>query len=548
MSGGKETPRQKMIGMMYLVLTALLAMNVSKDILNAFVIINEGLQVTNENFMAKNEFTYAQFEKAKANDPAKVAEFYNKAFRAKGLSDEIYLHIEELKKYLIAVTAGNSSIEEVVDDSLFNLRNVDSKDNYDIPTLWLVGSDPQAPKEGEWSALELKSKIENFKSELLYLFDDEEEKNALALGLATEGDFGKEDGVPQTWVTANFYHLPLAAVVTNLTKMQADIRNAEADIIKALYRNISADDFKFDTLAAKVIPRSTYVIQGDSFVADVIVAAFSTTQPPRMRLASEFNDTNDLPIYDSFDNLDSSNITVVNGAARYAVAASAEGVKEWGGVIQIKGPDGTYRSYKIPRQSYTVAKPALVVSPTAMNVFYRGLENPVEVSVPGVPTDKLEISISNAGKSGSNGNFMVKPGKGQTCEVSVSAEINGKKQNFGKKEFRVKNVPDPKPYFGGATIGTDNIKFKDFLAAPGVIAKMENFEFDLRFEIVSYVVSATIKGKIVESECKGPYLSSDAKKIRAAMKSGQKIYLEKIKARGPDGTQRDLGTLSLKVI
>jgi len=379
------------------------------------------------------------------------------------------------------------------------------------------------------------------------LFDNEEERQALQLGLATEGDFGKEDGVLQTWVTANFYHLPLAAVVTNLSRMQADIRNAEADIIKALYRNISADDFKFDTLAAKVIPRSTYVIQGDSFVADVIVAAFSTTQPPRMRLATQFSDTNDMPVYSSFDELDSSNITVVNGAARYAVSASAEGIKEWGGVIQIKGPDGSYRSFKIPKQTYTVAKPALVVSPTAMNVFYRGLENPVEVSVPGVPTDKLEIAISNANKSGSNGNFMVKPGNGQTCEVTVSAEINGKKQNFGKKEFRVKNVPDPKPFFGGAT-GSDNIQMKDFLAAGGVIAKMENFEFDLRFEIISYVVSATIKGKVVEATCSGPYLSSDAKKIRSELKSGQKIYIEKIKARGPDGTQRDLGTLSLKVI
>ena len=234
MAGGKETPRQKMIGMMYLVLTALLAMNVSKDILNAFVIINEGLQVTNENFMAKNEFTYAQFEKAKANDPEKVAEFYNKAMRAKGLSDEIYLHIEELKKYLTAVTAGKASIEEVEDDSLFDLRNVESKDNYDIPTLWLVGSEPQAPKEGEWSALELKGKIENFKSELLYLFDNEEERQALQLGLATEGDFGKEDGVPQTWVTANFYHLPLAAVVTNLSKIQADNQVRFQDIEVAI--------------------------------------------------------------------------------------------------------------------------------------------------------------------------------------------------------------------------------------------------------------------------------------------------------------------------
>ncbi len=547
MAGGKETPRQKMIGMMYLVLTALLAMNVSKDILDAFVIINEGLEVTNANFMAKNEFTYSQFEKAKANDPAKVAEFYNKAMRAKGLTEEVYLHIEELKKYLIATTSGKSSIEEVEADSLFKLKNVDSKDNYDIPTLHLIGGDPAKPRDGEWSATELKTKIDNFKQELLYLFEDETERNALSLGLNTDGEFKDASGVKETWISANFYHLPLAAVVTNLSKIQADIRNAEADIIKALYRNISADDFKFDTLAAKVIPRSTYVIQGDSFIADVIVAAFSTTQPPRMRLATEFNDSNDMPIYEDFDQLDSTNISMVGGAARYALQANTTGLQEWGGVIQIKGPDGSYRSFQIPKQTYTVAKPALVVSPTKMNVFYRGLDNPVEVSVPGVPTEKLEISISNASKSGSNGVFMVKPGNGQTCDISVSAEMNGKKQNFGKKEFRVKNVPDPKPFFGGKT-GSDAIPKRDLLAAGGIIAEMENFEFDLRFTVVSYVVSATIRGNVVEANCGGPALSSDAKKIRQELKSGQKIYFEKIKVKGPDGSVRDLGTLSLKVI
>ncbi len=547
MAGGKETPRQKMIGMMYLVLTALLAMNVSKDILDAFVIINEGLETTNHNFMSKNEFTYAQFEKAKANDPAKVAEFYNKAMRAKGLSDEVYTHIEELKKYLIATTSGKNSIEEVEADSLFDLKNVDSKDNYDIPTLHLIGGDPGTPRDGQWSAVELKGKIDNFKQEMLYLFDDPAERDALSLGLNTDLKFKNASGTPETWITANFYHIPLAAVITNLSKVQADIRNAEADIIKALYRNISADDFKFDTLAAKVIPRSTYVIQGDSFIADVIVAAFSTTQPPRMRLATEFSDTNDAPVWDDFDKLDSSNISIVGGAARYALQANTTGVQEWGGVIQIKAPDGSWKSYEIPKQTYTVAKPALVVSPTKMNVFYRGLANPVEVSVPGVPTEKLQISITNASKSGSGGILEVRPGNGAECVITVSADLNGKKQNFGKKEFRVKNVPDPKPYVGSKT-GSSTIPRTELLAAQGILAKMENFEFDLKFDIVSYVVSATIRGKVVEAPCNGPYLSGDAKEIKQAMKSGQKIYFEKIKAKGPDGTIRDLGTVSLTVI
>ena len=549
MGGGKETPRQKMIGMMYLVLTALLAMNVSKDILDAFVIINEGIEVTNKNFMSKNQFTYNLFEKAKANDPAKVKVFYDKAFRAKGLADNLYVHIEDLKRYLIARTSGFPSAEDVPAeaDSLLLLKNVESKDNYDIPTNILIGSDPGNPKDGEHTAKELRGLIDGFSSDLLFLFDDPAERDNFKLGLNTD-DFGVKNGVNESWETGNFDHIPLAAVVTALTKIQSDIRNAEADIIKALYQRISADDFKFDTLAAKVIPRSNYVIQGDSFIADVFVAAFSTTQDPRMRLAAEFNDTTGMPIFEDFESLDSSNISIKNGMARYAVAASSEGQQEWGGVIQIKAPDGTWASYNVPMQHYTVAKPALVVSPTAMNVFYRGLDNPVEVSVPGVPTEALEVSISNlVSKSGSNGIYKLQPGKGKDCVVSVSADINGKKQNFGKKEFRVKNVPDPKPFFGGKS-GSMNIAKRDLLAAGGVIAKMEDFEFDLRFSIVSYQVSATIKGNVVEIPCKGPALSSDAKKVRAALKSGQKLYIEKIKAKGPDGLVRDLGTISLKLI
>lgn len=198
MAGGKETPRQKMIGMMYLVLTALLAMNVSKDILDAFVIINEGLETTNTNFMQKNEFTYTQFDAAKANDPEKVTKFWSKAQRAKSLSDEIYNHIEELKKYLIAATSGKASIEEVEADSLFELKNVDSKDNYDIPTEKLIGAEPANPKDGEWSAMELKKKIDNFKEEMLFLFDNEAEREALSLGLNTDIEFKSAGGTKET--------------------------------------------------------------------------------------------------------------------------------------------------------------------------------------------------------------------------------------------------------------------------------------------------------------------------------------------------------------
>lgn len=547
MGGGKETPRQKMIGMMYLVLLAMLAMNVSKSILQSFVIINDGLETTNINFAAKNDVVYSQFDKAKMDNPEKVTQYWNKAMKAKDLANEIDAYITDLKRHLIIEIQYGGDASAITHDSLYNLHNVDNLGDYDKPTTIMIGGDVTNPKEGEYTAMDLKGKIDNFVAELRMLIDDENEREALASGLNTNQKYREHDQIV-TWEIMNFNHLALAAVVTNLTKIQADVRNAEADAIKILYRNIDAGDFKFDTLAAKVIPRSTYVIQGDSFVADVIVAAFSTTLDPRMGLSTEFDPETGMPVYDGdYSKLDTSSISISKGSARYAIPASSEGVKEWGGVIEIIGPDGKWRPFYVPKQSYTVAKPALVVSPTAMNVFYRGLENPVEVSVPGVPTEKLEIAISNANKSGSNGAFMVKPGQGQTCEVSVSAEINGKKQNFGKKEFRVKNVPDPKPFFAGKT-GSTNIARKDLMSAPGVIAKMENFEFDLRFEIVSYVVSATIKGKVAEQTCTGPALTGDAKTVIKELKPGQKLYIEKIKAKGPDGSVRDIGNISLTVI
>jgi gliding motility-associated protein GldM len=168
MAGGKETPRQKMIGMMYLVLTALLAMNVSKDILDAFVIINSGIETTNRNFENKNENTYNDFDKAKMNDPIKVTPFWQKAQQAKKLADELDLYMEELKHHLIRET--DKVPPEIPNDSL-RLEDVNSKDNYDIPTMILIG-EPANPKDGERSAKELKGKISQFRDDLLNLIEN----------------------------------------------------------------------------------------------------------------------------------------------------------------------------------------------------------------------------------------------------------------------------------------------------------------------------------------------------------------------------------------
>jgi gliding motility-associated protein GldM len=327
-----------------------------------------------------------------------------------------------------------------------------------------------------------------------------------------------------------------------LSKLQSDVRNAEADIIKQLYGNISANDFKFDTLAAKVIPNTKYVFLGDTFKAEVLVAAFSTTQDPVLEVGFKF-DSSGVPV----PPLDTTGVGVSRGVGIYKTVPKTEGLVEWGGVIKIKKPDGTYQPYTF-RDSYMVAKPNITVSPTAMNVFYRGLDNPVEVSAPGVALEQLKVTIDNGSLSGSKGKYTVRPGNGREANVIVSAELNGQSKKLGQMSFRVKDVPDPKPYFAGKT-GSDNVSIVDLKAAQAVFAKMENFEFDLKFDIVSFTMSMNYKGNLLEKDSNSNRLTGEmVDLVKAAASKGAKVFIEKIKAKGPDGKIRDLPPISLKVL
>jgi hypothetical protein len=125
---------------------------------------------------------------------------------------------------------------------------------------------------------------------------------------------------------------------------------------------------------------------------------------------------------------------------------------------------------------------------------------------------------------------------------------DGTKKTMTGMKFRVKNVPNPSPYFAGKSVNDENIKKAELTAAAGVIAKMENFEFDLKFEVVSFKVTMIVGGVPLEKEVKGPAVSSDMKEMFQKAKPGQKVYIEGIKARGPDGTVRNLGSLSFKVV
>lgn len=538
MAGGNLSPRQKMIGMMYLVLTALLALNVSKDILNAFVIVNSGLETTTKNFSKKNDVTYSAFNFALKNNENKVKKYWEKAQATKKHSSELIKYIEELKKDLFMKVDG---LEKQVADTI-TLEYINAKDNMDIPGQVLVGSTSDG-KSGK--ARELKNKIIEYKNNLKLVLKDVKGGEKINFGLNTDDPPASAEHGKQSWETHNFDHTPFAAVITLLSKLQSDTKNAEADVVNHLYSQIDAGDFKFDTLAAKVVAPTSYVLLGNEYTADIFVGAFSTTQNPIV----EISPTGDV---DTINNvirgrIDTSSVKVKNGVGKYTVKPTAEGVVKWGGIIKVKSPDGSYKAYSF-KSEFIAAKPNMVVSADKMNVLYIGVENPMSISVPGVPTEKITASISTGSLTPKGKGSYVAFIKGGPPEatISVTAEISGKKQSIGSVKYRVKRVPDPVARVAGR--GDGPISKAVLGAQQGVAAVLENFDFDLRFNVTSFMMTRSGKGRDpIEEKATGPVLTPAMKAAIQAARLGDKIYFEQIKAVGPDGSTRNLGSISFVI-
>lgn len=547
MAGGKLPPRQKMIGMMYLVLTALLAMNVSKDILNAFVTVNNGLEKTKHNFAGKNQEQYSRFEASYNENKEKVGPFWNKAKAVQGQANEIVQYIDQIKVEIIAGVQPDIPKENIMgknefgEDTILNLMNVKVKDNYIVPTGILVGSEPANPKTGEYSALELKSKLEAFRDKLKEFVPAE---SAIAKALDETFQFGeKEDasGVVENWPSYNFYGVPAAATLTLLTKMQTDIRNAESDVVKYLYSDVDAASFKFNKLEAAVISPSNYVITGDTFRAQVFLAAFDSTQNPLIKIGDELDTTNYQITGDTLP------IEIQDGKGYLKIPAKTVGDYKHAGVIKIKNPaTKEYNPYYFDFD-YKVASPSTTISATAMNVFYIGVPNPVDISAAGIPKDQIQATVTNGSISKTKDGWEVRVKKPGKAVVNVSATLDGERKNMGNMEFRVKRIPTPVPEVSGKTSGA--IKLGQLKSSLGIVAQMDNFEFDVRVLVDSYTFSYLApNGLYRDVPVKGPRFNEEIKGILRGLRAGSKVTFENIKAKMPDGELRKLPPVVLRAI
>ncbi|HJN64540.1 MAG TPA: GldM family protein [Flavobacteriales bacterium] len=552
------SPRQRMINMMYLVLTALLALNVSKEVLDSFFEVNTGIVRTTNQFDTKNDETYLAFMQAVEQNPVKAGPWKDKAFQIKEKAGKLHANIQKLK-YNLAFKVDNevylgkkyNSEGDIIEENMvevpfdelsiqqknLTIADLNNKEDRDASGELLVNS-------GE--GIILKQSIAEFRDLLLLLAKGNEVlEEAIKDALNTSDKQKKKGEGKEAWESYYFNDMPSVAAFTLLSKMQSDIRNSEANVIDFLRQEIDAGSLKFTSAEAIQLPTSNFVLRGDSFKAEIFIAAKDTTQAPDI-FVGEYNITESG--YEMVGDYET--VSVKNGKGIFKVRTTSEGLKQWGGLITMKTDMGT-KTYPF-KGSYLVANKSVVVSPVNMNVFYLEVDNPVKISVPGFAAADITASMTNGNikvTKKSAGEYTARPTKKGKATVTLFTTIEGKRTRMGSMEFRVKEVPPPTPKIGGKSEGV--IEKQRMLAAGGIQAKLEDFDFKgVRYKVVAYSFTTVYKGDQVTETVNGQEFTTRINAIINNTKSGNSITVSNIMARRTDakGTAtRSLPPLVLKI-
>jgi gliding motility-associated protein GldM len=531
MAHEKLSPRQKMIGMMYLVLTAMLALNVSKEAVEAFKKVDKGLTLTIANYVLKNNLIYSEFDRAAAENPAKAGKYKTAAYLVKERADEAFNFIQGLKIEIINTAEGPENL--AVKGNEVIVEEVKKIDDSNVPSQILIGADENG------KANDMKALLNEYREFLITTLEGKNPtaEDALRKSLNTDEGINRKTGEKERWENFTFQTLPLVAVICILSEYQVHVRNAETEVLNYLYSQIDASSFKFNKLNAIVIPNSNYITVGSDYEAKVFISATDSTQKPEITVGG-----NKLEIDET-------------GKGTYKVKASSVGPKKWGGIIALKAPDGSIKNYDFQAE-YVVGESNVIVSATAMNVMYIGIPNPIDVSIPGISPDKLSIKVINGTSATEKvknskgepfkGTWAIRPtAVGQNVQVIATANINGKQVPYPPYEFRVKPLPTPIAVFGGKSQGT--IPRATAAAQQGVFAIMPDFDFDLQYQVTGFTVLFSDSRGDFESKSTTSNLSTQQKDMISKLTRGKNLIIKDITALGPDGKTKELLPVVLRI-
>jgi len=507
MSGAKncpETPRQKMIGMMYLVLTAMLALNVSSEILNGFTMVDNSLHKTIESAELRNISLYADFQSLNEKNPEKVKAWLDKALLVKKKSDGLYNFIQNFKVQIVRLADNKEA-----NDSAY-VKQINAKDNLDKAAIYgrLNGN-----------GRNLKLQIDNYRKYLVQLSDKNPSKQKMYESIFSTGK--THDGKP--WDEALFEGMPVSAVITILTKYQSDVRSSEAEIIQYLKTQTDVMDIRVNKITALVVPNTPYVIRGEKYSAQIVLSAMDSTQKPNYFVNGQ----------------------AINSKGLYEVMANKLGVISYTGQIRLQGNDGSIlvRPFK---SSYIVGEPTATLSNEDLNVVYRGIDNKFSVSVPGVSNENVSVRVIGGTARKDGGRYMIQPSRDEEITIEVWAKVEGKLKKMGGGAYRVKYLPDPKAFIQPNDAGAKPVRggflSPGTLRASTLIASYGKDELvKAKFRVTSFTMLA--RG-ISPLQVSGSRLSPG---FLDKLIKGDILMINNIKAEGPDMLQRDLGSIAIQL-
>lgn len=512
-----------MINIMYLVLTALLALNVSAEIFNAFKVVDKSLAKSNHALDdANNKLPQAIKDGAKKR--ASLAVYADRVDPTRQYAREINDYIEGMITTMIEQTGGfltDPETGEVTD----KLRG---EKNKDITTRMLVDQG-----KGE----ELKAKLLEYREKFIALIDTADQAQyAKDVALAVDDETWKKKK-KKSWAEMNFKQMPLQAALPILRKFQNDVKNSEATVLNYLANKVgTTTDVVLDKFTVVSAAKKSYVIKGENYEADIFLSAFAGADS-RTGISISV-DGRSMPVD-------------AEGIAKYNVSANTVGLKKYNAAVTLTNPvTGESQTFK-KEFEYEVGERSVSVSASKMNVFYMGVENPVTVSAAGVPSNQVQVSMSGSGggsiSRNSDGTFSVKV-SGPPTKLGEFAYVNVSAPGLTeKREFRVKRIPDPVAKLSSALGGV--MASGEFKAQRGLVAVLEGFDFDARCEILGFQVVRVPRRQDPQVEAnKGGSYGAQAKGLIDQAKAGDTYYFENVKAKCPgDASGRDINQLVFKI-
>ncbi|MFR9165733.1 MAG: gliding motility protein GldM [Dysgonomonas sp.] len=519
-SNNPNSPRQKMINLMYLVFIAMLALNVSSEVLNGFDLVEEGLQQTIKSTDEQNGILLDRLGEMYKVNPVKTEEWYNKADVFKKRSDSLYNHIQSLKQQIAVKSDGKNGDPE----------NLDSKENLDAASVVMLSPTTRNGRK-------LRESIDSFRHYAASLVSGDK-KQIIEERLNTNPSKKLSDD-NKNWEQGLFEQMPAGAAVTLLTKIQSDIRAVEGEVLTELVSNIDAGDYRVNNLEALVVPRSMVVMQGGSYEGEIILSAVDTTKRPRIFIGE----------------------TILKDSARGLFRIPAGGIgadKVFSGYVELDRPDR--ESLKIPfRSNYTVVEPMATVAPRLMNVLYAGINNEVDISVPGVSNHRIRAQVSGgSGRLESKGNYWIAvPTKvGQDLIISVTADFgNGRFVEVAKKQFKVRALPDPTPYIEYSDPNGNPQMFKGgriakatIVNAAGLKAAIDDGVLNIPFTVLRFsTVFFDGMGNAVREISSGSNFSEKQNEQIRRLTRGKSFFISDVKVKGPDGVERDIAAMEVRI-